>query len=76
MSIYGLVHLLWQGKVSLANGRVLSSAKQALTIALLHEHLMDVNDPEPGVKEEDSRGGDGANDGLMSGQHVENRELH
>jgi len=44
MSVYGLVHLLQGGGVSLAEGTPLSDEEQARTVAILREHLMDVGD--------------------------------
>jgi len=44
MSVYGLVHLLHGGRVSLVDGTPLTDEKQARTVAILQEHLMDVGD--------------------------------
>ncbi|KAF9446638.1 hypothetical protein P691DRAFT_761439 [Macrolepiota fuliginosa MF-IS2] len=41
LSVYGLIHSLQKGLVSLAEGPTLSSSEQAHIVALLHEHLMD-----------------------------------
>jgi len=44
MSVYGLVHLLQGGRVSLTEGTPLADEEQARTVAILREHLMDVGD--------------------------------
>ena len=44
MSVYGFVHLLQGGRVSLAEGTPLTDEEQMRTVALLREHLMDVGD--------------------------------
>ena len=44
MSVYGLVHLLQGGRVSLTEGTPLIDEEQARTVAILREHLMDVGD--------------------------------
>jgi len=44
MSVYGLVHLLQGGRVSLAEGTPLTDEEQVRTVAILREHLMDVGD--------------------------------
>jgi len=44
MSVYGLVHLLQGGRVSLVDGSPLTDEEQARTVAVLREHLMDVGD--------------------------------
>jgi len=44
MSVYGFVHLLQGGRVSLAEGTPLTDEEQMQTVALLREHLMDVGD--------------------------------
>ena len=44
MSVYGLVHLLQGGGVSLAEGTSLTDEEQARLVAILREHLMDVGD--------------------------------
>jgi len=44
MSVYGLVHLLQGGRVSLAEGTPLTDEEQMRIVALLREHLMDVGD--------------------------------
>jgi len=44
MSVYGLVHLLQGGRVSLVDGTPLTDEEQARTVAILQEHLMDVGD--------------------------------
>jgi len=42
MSVYGFVHLLQGGRVSLAEGTLLTDEEQVQTVAILREHLMDV----------------------------------
>ena len=42
MSVYGFVHLLQGGRVSLAEGTPLTGDEQIRTVAILREHLMDV----------------------------------
>jgi len=44
MSVYGLVHLLQGGRVSLVDGSPLTDEEQARTVAVLREHLMDIGD--------------------------------
>ena len=44
MSVYGFVHLLQGGRVSLAEGTPLTNGEQMRTVAILREHLMDVGD--------------------------------
>jgi len=44
MSVYGFVHLLQGGRVSLAEGTHLTDDEQIRTVAILREHLMDVGD--------------------------------
>ena len=44
MSVYGLVHLLQGGRVSLAEGTPLTGEERARIVAILREHLMDVGD--------------------------------
>jgi len=44
MSVYGFVHLLQGGRVSLAEGTPLTDDEQIRTVAILREHLMDVGD--------------------------------
>jgi len=44
LSVYGFVHLLQGGGVSLAEGTPLSDEEQARTVVILREHLMDVGD--------------------------------
>jgi len=44
MSVYGFVHLLQGGRVSLAEGTPLTDEEQMRIVALLREHLMDVGD--------------------------------
>jgi len=44
MSVYGFVHLLQGGRVSLAEGTPLTDEEQMRTVALLREHLMNVED--------------------------------
>ena len=44
MSVYGLVHLLQGGRVSLVDGSPLTDEEQARTVAVLREHLIDVGD--------------------------------
>jgi len=44
MSVYGFVHLLQGGRLSLAEGSPLTNEEQMRTVALLREHLMDVGD--------------------------------
>ena len=44
MSVYGVIHLLQGGRVSLAEGTPLTDEEQMRTVAILREHLMDVGD--------------------------------
>jgi len=44
LSVYGFVHLLQGGRVSLAEGTPLTDEEQARTVVILREHLMDVGD--------------------------------
>jgi len=44
MSVYGFIHLLQGGRVSLAEGTPLTDEEQVRTVAILREHLMDVGD--------------------------------
>jgi len=44
LSVYGVIHLLQGGRVSLAEGTPLTDEEQMRTVAILREHLMDVGD--------------------------------
>jgi len=56
MSVYGFVHLLQGGRVSLAEGTPLTDDEQARIVAILREHLMDVGDHNAGGLTEPGNG--------------------
>ena len=60
MSVYGFVHLLQGGGVSLAEGTPLTDEEQARTVAILREHLMDVGDRNAEGLTESGNGSNGA----------------
>ena len=66
MSVYGFVHLLQGGRVSLAEGTSLTGEEQMRIVALLREHLMDVGDDNA---EGPADSGNGSNEAGMIESH-------
>ncbi|KAF9443378.1 hypothetical protein P691DRAFT_764326 [Macrolepiota fuliginosa MF-IS2] len=77
LSIYGLIHAFTRGQVSLADGQALSSVEQSRTIALLREHLMDIDGAEVnGAEGQDgAREADGGHHSLIPERRTDDVEM-
>jgi len=69
LSVYGFVHLLQGGRVSLAEGTPLTNEEQMRTVAILREHLMDVGDHDAESLAESTNGSNEA--GVIESQETQ-----